>query len=1243
MNTAKQAAYAIISLLAITAALPAASEPVTEPPNTGRVVVHLDTRQLSRLTTNEYRWADVLIWFRNKLNVSEPEHRLSIAYSDYEAPSTANELYSPRAVDLKPGKQAFQLRNSDVIEITNNNATPIQLVANDLSGLRIDFLNVPYGNYEIEIRAYRRTKNKETAEIFRKSQTSMLSAGQTVAIVAKKPSLWEAMFATALTPEAGAVTTIGALIAALLAATKKQLETLWAKLLEVLGKYGVYKLAARRFRDIYREYLITGHKYLKLVGFNVAGLPRPLLEDVFISLRVGSYGSLNTDRSDPDALVNQSALGSRSTEQSSQTVSFIDAVRRFRYLVILGAPGAGKTTALSYILLQFANGTAHLTFRIAEPLLPLYIPLRRLTEKSRSIIADMLDPETQILPDDVLRECPKDFYENSLAKGSCIVLLDGLDEVKNEESHRAVSEKINALVARYPNNRYVVTCRVAGWRGLLPQFSVLEADELNREEIHRFIRGWHNAVITLQERNRIEQDHADPTIRAGKWSAISSKLRLVIDDYARRLLNAIEGNARILAISANPMLLSLICLIHYNRNILPRGRPVLYAQCVELLIDVWERSKGLLASASPITASQKELILREIAFEMHMSGRGELHRDELVRLTGRILTGLNILIPATEVLEDIERRSGLLVERSIDVLGFSHLTLQEYLVAKHVNANVNLVEKLVLHMMDREWREVVLLYAGLIDDATDLVRKLLEGEGTDQLFLAAHAIGEAQRVDQVTCERVIAGLIGEVGVSGDNVDGLTAAFAAVAADFSVERSMTPEQKLSAQLGTWLGGDERRSRIAIGALGRARITRLLPELVELALRDGAIGIAAANTVVLFGNLALEEIETQVARARVPVSLVVRVLYSISTGSSAVVLAKLYNTYGDADDRKLISGQLAIMMKQPLVELELREVAGEWLEKIDQSPAEKTVWYPVGANSAGFIKLYNRLIRDLAEIFVDDGRFASLRDQTKGESPAFRASFSAVLEAIRRSRKPLSEEVLSFLGWNIVNLRQEGTSVEGLCNAIRRDANDMAVILRRARAGSARLRKTVRENPFENWIRRGLDVTISVLAFSNAAFCGVVSWELLNRSSVDEKDYIIGGILSGSVAAYLALVVWGLIEQRGSLAWRAILGAVVTPVQRALLRVPRASWMHPWVVFALLMVGLIAMSVPGVVDGYRIFGGGSGDSGEVLLVLNLVALGFAACSAVYLQRYALSLGAPSLLLVLHPLGVELVYAG
>jgi predicted NACHT family NTPase len=245
----------------------------------------------------------------------------------------------------------------------------------------------------------------------------------------------------------------------------------------------------------------------------------------------------------------------------------------------------------------------------------------------------------------------------------------------------------------------------------------------------------------------------------------------VIDDLTRRLINALEISPRILAIAVNPMLLSLMCLVHLNRQILPRGRSLLYSQCLDFLIDAWEREKarGFLVAPSSLSPNQKENLLRHIAFEMHMSGKSELPRVDLELLVENVARRLSITVAARELIDDIEKRSGLFVERSIDVLGFSHLTFQEYLSAKHVQLNPSLFPSLVLNLDHQEWLEVILLYSGLVDDASDLVRGIITDQSLPHVILAGRCIGEAQSVQRPLVQQITSllwpGLVGEQGCS----------------------------------------------------------------------------------------------------------------------------------------------------------------------------------------------------------------------------------------------------------------------------------------------------------------------------------------------------------------------------------------------------------------------------------------------------------------------------------------------
>ena len=81
-------------------------------------------------------------------------------------------------------------------------------------------------------------------------------------------------------------------------------------------------------------------------------------------------------------------------------------------------------------------------------------------------------------------------------------------------------------------------------------------------------------------------------------------------------------------------------------------------------------------------------------------------------------------IDGRAVIRAVEEQHGVLVSRADDIYSFSHLTLQEFLTAKHIVDNGLEIEELVTnHLCDRRWREVFLILAGL-RRADDLLLKM---------------------------------------------------------------------------------------------------------------------------------------------------------------------------------------------------------------------------------------------------------------------------------------------------------------------------------------------------------------------------------------------------------------------------------------------------------------------------------------------------------------------------------------
>ena len=100
------------------------------------------------------------------------------------------------------------------------------------------------------------------------------------------------------------------------------------------------------------------------------------------------------------------------------------------------------------------------------------------------------------------------------------------------------------------------------------------------------------------------------------------------------LLEAIRANPRVRELGINPLMLTVIALVHRDRVKLPERRAELYAEAVDVLLGKWEEAKGLGDAAilenSVFDNIDRRLLLQSIALMMHESGIKELPTADLM-------------------------------------------------------------------------------------------------------------------------------------------------------------------------------------------------------------------------------------------------------------------------------------------------------------------------------------------------------------------------------------------------------------------------------------------------------------------------------------------------------------------------------------------------------------------------------------------------------------------------------------
>ncbi len=514
----------------------------------------------------------------------------------------------------------------------------------------------------------------------------------------------------------------------------------------------------------YLRYVISNNRYLELRGIYSGGrVVNIQLEQIYITLRATSRSTEEKARAwlQQEAELAPGEASRRRmevrAEAETDTVRVEEALARHRHLVVLGDPGSGKTTLLRYLALLYARDMAEGSRRVKEDLgldesgfLPVLLPLRKIgaflsarqpQEDGTEGPALLLDFLYQSLKNQQL-PLPPGFFEQYVQRGKAVLLLDGLDEVADPALRRRVSQLADAFARRYPDCRFIVTSRLVGYIDIVRlggDFAVTTVQDFSLDDIRAFLTHWHQAVnLTLK-------GPGEEALRAAKAQT-------------DQLVQAIQSNERILELAINPLMLTVIALVHHDRLKLPDRRAELYAEAINVLLGKRDEAYGIkplsVLEGKPFDTGDKRLLLQEIALTMHEREQKEIDAKTLRGLIKehfrQHVQEESALRRATaRFLQNIAERSGLLIARGAGMYAFSHLTFQEYLAAVAVADRDDYIDYTLARSGEEWWREVILLEAGYLSTlgksrTTKLIRAIAEKkeepEPYHNLVLAAECL-----------------------------------------------------------------------------------------------------------------------------------------------------------------------------------------------------------------------------------------------------------------------------------------------------------------------------------------------------------------------------------------------------------------------------------------------------------------------------------------------------------------------
>ncbi len=425
-------------------------------------------------------------------------------------------------------------------------------------------------------------------------------------------------------------------------------------------------------------------------------------------------------------------------------------------LAIVGSPGSGKTTFLHLVASTLAEDLHKRETKRSQELLGLQTPLplpilitlseynhyRRQQQNSATGSTPTLRSfiSTHFMKDEL--NLPSGFFDRMLEnRRPCILMLDGLDEVANEDERILVREAVEDLADSSKVDRVVMTSRTHAYYGQsrLADFRTAFVQPMVPEQVNRLVQRWTHSVYE----DKAQQEREQKDLELAIWR-----------------LESIRRKSNQPPLIDSPLMVTIVAIVHYNEHHLPEQRAELYEKCIDVLLaEKTDRPQEVRIELTQMGGSpnEKRQLLAYLAYRMMLSGKEtgrevsehELKawlRPQIAKLYSQKASEQHVIAFTSAIRE----RGSIVAERS-GVYSFIHLTFQEYLAAYHLAENLRNASDIIDELKENDraadtwWRETVLLLIGYLgqrnsDLALRVVRELAEGDTTPAAQLRITAL-----------------------------------------------------------------------------------------------------------------------------------------------------------------------------------------------------------------------------------------------------------------------------------------------------------------------------------------------------------------------------------------------------------------------------------------------------------------------------------------------------------------------
>lgn len=335
-------------------------------------------------------------------------------------------------------------------------------------------------------------------------------------------------------------------------------------------------------------------------------------------------------------------------------------------IVLLGQPGAGKTTSMKFLCNLLLNNEDFQKERFNFPLLI----------KLRDLNSEKLKVNTSILTEQVFHilglklQLPYELQGDESHVGSerrvlmeklvisfleefkVLLVLDGFDEIGKSPIRDKVISEVNKLSPHLDKSAFILTSRTGDFKYNIDNSEQYEIAPLSKDQINTF---------------------------ATKWLNDSKKAK----DFIAKVYKTPVADTAI-----RPLTLAHLCAIYERILDIPEKPKTVYKKIVNLLLEEWDQQRHIKRDSryAHFEIDRKYEFLCHLAYVLTTTLQTSVFSSkDLLNAYEKIHEGYGLKSNEGRIIiGEIETHNGLFIQSGFDEFEFAHKSLQEFLTAEYL-------------------------------------------------------------------------------------------------------------------------------------------------------------------------------------------------------------------------------------------------------------------------------------------------------------------------------------------------------------------------------------------------------------------------------------------------------------------------------------------------------------------------------------------------------------------------------